>query len=91
MARLKHALLITLLVLVCYSSVLDARKILKFETQEVLFLKGTPPTSKISTSYITRGSERVVVRFSNEEVVSHPSPGEGHKNPSSEKIKKECA
>ncbi|KAG4971728.1 hypothetical protein JHK82_037396 [Glycine max] len=77
MARLNSVLLITLLVLVSYSSVLDARKILKIETQEMLSLKGTPPSIE-ATSYHKRGSGRLVAHLSNEEVVSNPSPGEGH-------------
>lgn len=78
MARLNSLLLITLLVLVCYSPVLDARKILKIETQQMLSLKGTLPSIE-ATSYVKRGSARHVAHLANEEVVSNPSPGQGHK------------
>ncbi|KAK7401766.1 hypothetical protein VNO78_13515 [Psophocarpus tetragonolobus] len=81
MARLNLALFITLVVLVCYSSALDARKILKIETQEVLLsLKGTPPSIEaLATNYLKHGSGRLVDHLSDEQVVSTPSPGEGHK------------
>ncbi|KAH1144541.1 hypothetical protein AAZX31_12G219000 [Glycine max] len=78
MARLNSVLLTTLLVLVCYSSVLDARKILKIETQELLSLKGTPPSIEANGYHHKNGSGRLVAHLSNEEVVSNPSPGEGH-------------
>ncbi|RDX61778.1 hypothetical protein CR513_59961, partial [Mucuna pruriens] len=76
MARLNPVLLITLLVLVSYSSVLDARKILKIETQQMLSLKGTPPSSE-ANSYVMRGNGRLVAHLANEKVVSNPSPGHG--------------
>ncbi|KAK7324519.1 hypothetical protein VNO77_28139 [Canavalia gladiata] len=78
MARLSYVLFITLVVFVCYSSVLDARKILKNETQ-VLSLQGTPPSrpSSEGTNCVTCG--RLVDDLANEEVVSIPSPGDGHK------------
>ncbi|KAG4981514.1 hypothetical protein JHK82_034754 [Glycine max] len=58
--------------------VLDARKILKIETQELLSLKGTPPSIEANGYHHKNGSGRLVAHLSNEEVVSNPSPGEGH-------------
>ncbi|ESW21563.1 hypothetical protein PHAVU_005G081300 [Phaseolus vulgaris] len=79
MARLNPVILITLLLLVCHSSLLDARKILKIQTPQVLSLKGTPPSIE-ATSYVkNNGRGKVVDHFDNQEVVSNPSPGEGHK------------
>ncbi|CAJ1957585.1 unnamed protein product [Sphenostylis stenocarpa] len=77
MARINPLILITLLLLVCHSSLLDARKILKIDAPLVLSLKGTPPTIE-ATSYVKSGRGKVY-HFANEEVVSNPSPGEGHK------------
>jgi len=56
---------------------LDARKILKIETPQVLSLKGTPPSFE-ATSYVKNGRGKVVDHFAHQEVVSNPSPGEGH-------------
>ena len=80
MARLNSVLVITLLVLVCYSSFLNARKILKMETLEVPSLQGTLPSCE-TYGYPMRGSGRLNARFaSNERVLaqSTPSPGAGH-------------
>ncbi|CAJ2659617.1 unnamed protein product [Trifolium pratense] len=85
MARLNSFLLmITLLLLVMYSlpSSIDARKILKMETQEVPSLKGTLPSIKIVNNpniYYENG--RLVAHLANNErvlVSSNPSPGAGH-------------
>ena len=78
MASLNSVLVITLLVLVCYSSFLDARKILKMETQEVPSLQGTLPSSG---TYHVSGTGRLIAGLANDErvlVESNPSPGAGH-------------
>ncbi|CAL0326504.1 unnamed protein product [Lupinus luteus] len=66
MARLNSALFITLLILACYSSFLDARIILKMEPQMAPSLKGTLPSLETTTN-----NERILQN-------STPSPGAGH-------------
>ena len=80
MAHLNSVLVVTLLVLVCYSSFLDARKTLKMETQEVPSLQGALPSSE-TYNYPIRGTGRLIAGLSIDErvlVESHPSPGAGH-------------
>ncbi|KAJ1377472.1 putative transmembrane protein [Sesbania bispinosa] len=82
MARLNSVLLITsLVVLVCCSLPysLDARKILKMETQMVHSLKGEVVNYPIPIH--GGGSLRLVAHLTNNERVlasSNPSPGAGH-------------
>ncbi|QCE10105.1 hypothetical protein DEO72_LG10g1331 [Vigna unguiculata] len=77
MARFNPLILITLLLLLSHSPLLDARNILKIHTPQLLSFKGTPPSTK-ATSYVKSAATKVLHHFSNEEVVSNPSPGEGH-------------
>ncbi|XLS62958.1 hypothetical protein HN51_017186 [Arachis hypogaea] len=80
MARINSVLFITLIiVIVCCSSFLDARKIsAKMGTKDVSLLQGTLPSSSESySSFISNGhgnGDRVLVE-------SIPSPGAGHVTP----------
>jgi hypothetical protein len=84
MARLNSFLLITMLLLVMYSlpSSIDARKILKIETQVAPSLKGTLPSIEIvNNPNIYHGNGKFVAHLANNErvlVSSNPSPGAGH-------------
>jgi hypothetical protein len=85
MARLNSFLLITLLLLVMYISLpssIDARKILKIETQVAPSLKGTLPSIEIvNNPNIYHGNGKFVAHLANNErvlVSSNPSPGAGH-------------
>lgn len=80
MARLNSILLITLLFFVMYSSI-DARKILKMETQKMTFLKGTLTLGKVINNFNIHGRGKLVSHLANNErilVSSNPSPGAGH-------------
>ncbi|OIW11590.1 hypothetical protein TanjilG_15284 [Lupinus angustifolius] len=81
MAHLNSALFITVLILACYFSFLDARNILKMEPQMVPSLKGTLPSLETTTSYPMSSTGMFFARFTNNERIlqnSTPSPGAGH-------------
>ncbi|BAT92655.1 hypothetical protein VIGAN_07144600 [Vigna angularis var. angularis] len=79
MARFNPLMLITLLLLLSHSPLLDARNILKIHTPQLLSFKATPPSTHQATAYVVKTpTTKVVHHFSNQEIVSNPSPGEGH-------------
>ncbi|KAL5081510.1 hypothetical protein RYX36_009931 [Vicia faba] len=82
MARINSALLITLLFFIMYSlpSSIDARKILKMETQELPSIKGTLRLVDVNNHNIYRNGRLVSHLANNGRVLvsSVPSPGAGH-------------
>ncbi|KAL5081506.1 hypothetical protein RYX36_009927 [Vicia faba] len=83
MARFNSALLITLLFFIIYSlpSSIDARNILKMETQEVPSLKGTLPLVDVINNLNIYRNGRLFAHLANNGrvlVSSVPSPGAGN-------------